>query len=33
VLDVLGPIPYAQLNAMADDTYPQGASNNWKEHF
>jgi len=33
VLDVLGPIPYAQLNAMLDDSYPRGARNYWKAHF
>jgi len=32
-MDALGPIPYAQLNAMLDASYPQGARNYWKSHF
>jgi len=32
-LDALGPIPYAQLNAMLDGSYPRGARNYWKAHF
>jgi hypothetical protein len=32
-LDALGPIPYAQLNAMLDAAYPQGARNYWKSRF
>ena len=33
VLDVLGPMPYCQLNAMLDDGYPKGALNYWKSSF
>ncbi len=33
VLDVLGPIPYSQLNMMLDDSFPKGARNYWKAHF
>jgi FAD/FMN-containing dehydrogenase len=33
VLDVLGPMPYCQLNAMLDDGYPKGALNHWKSSF
>jgi len=32
-MDALGPIPYAQLNAMLDASYPAGARNYWKSHF
>jgi len=32
-MDALGPIPYTQLNAMLDASYPQGARNYWKSHF
>lgn len=33
VVDAMGPIPYLQLNAMLDDSFPQGARNYWKSHF
>lgn len=33
VLDVLGPIPYSQLNMMLDGAFPKGARNYWKSHF
>jgi FAD/FMN-containing dehydrogenase len=33
VLDALGPIPYAGLNAMLDGSFPRGARNYWKSHF
>ena len=32
-MDAMGPIPYAQLNAMLDGSYPAGARNYWKSHF
>jgi FAD/FMN-containing dehydrogenase len=32
-MDAIGPIPYAQLNAMLDASYPPGARNHWKSHF
>jgi FAD/FMN-containing dehydrogenase len=32
-MDALGPIPYADLNAMLDASYPRGARNYWKSHF
>jgi hypothetical protein len=32
-MDVVGPIPYADLNAMLDASYPRGARNYWKSHF
>lgn len=32
-MDAMGPIPYAQLNAMLDESYPRGARNYWKSHF
>ena len=33
VMDAIGPIPYAELNAMLDASYPAGARNYWKSHF
>jgi FAD/FMN-containing dehydrogenase len=33
VMDAIGPIPYAQLNAILDASYPAGARNYWKSHF
>ena len=33
VLDVLGPIPYCQLNTMLDAGNPKGALNYWKSSF
>jgi len=33
VMDAMGPIPYAQLNAMLDESYPRGARNYWKSRF
>ena len=33
ILDVLGPMPYAQLNGMLDDGFPKGALNYWKTNF
>jgi FAD/FMN-containing dehydrogenase len=32
-MDAMGPIPYTQLNAMLDASYPPGARNYWKSHF
>jgi FAD/FMN-containing dehydrogenase len=32
-LDAVGPMPYAQLNAMLDGAYPRGALNYWKSSF
>ena len=32
-VDALGPIPYTQLNAMLDASYPKGARNHWKSRF
>jgi FAD/FMN-containing dehydrogenase len=33
VMDAMGPIPYTQLNAMLDASYPRGARNYWKSRF
>jgi FAD/FMN-containing dehydrogenase len=33
VLDLLGPIPYCQINAMLDAGLPRGARNYWKSSF
>jgi FAD/FMN-containing dehydrogenase len=33
VMDVLGPIPYVQLNGLLDASLPRGARNYWKSHF
>jgi len=33
VLDVVGPMPYCQVNAMLDADYPRGALNYWKSSF
>ncbi len=33
VLDMVGPIPYSQLNSMLDAGYPRGALNYWKSGF
>jgi FAD/FMN-containing dehydrogenase len=32
-VDVIGPVPYADLNAMLDASYPRGARNYWKSRF
>lgn len=32
-MDAMGPLPYADLNAMLDASYPAGARNYWKSHF
>jgi FAD/FMN-containing dehydrogenase len=32
-MDMLGPIPYVQLNALLDGAFPRGALNYWKSHF
>ncbi|MEO8753358.1 MAG: BBE domain-containing protein, partial [Casimicrobiaceae bacterium] len=32
-MDAMGPIPYTQINAMLDASYPSGARNYWKSHF
>jgi FAD/FMN-containing dehydrogenase len=33
VIDAIGPIPYAELNAMLDASFPRGARNYWKAHI
>ena len=33
VMDVLGPLPYCQMNTMLDAGYPAGALNYWKSAF
>ena len=33
VMDVIGPMPYSQVNAMLDAAYPRGAFNYWKSNF
>jgi FAD/FMN-containing dehydrogenase len=33
VMDAMGPMPYTQLNAMLDESYPRGARNYWKSRF
>jgi FAD/FMN-containing dehydrogenase len=33
IMDMLGPIPYTQLNSMLDASFPKGALNYWKSHF
>ncbi len=32
-MDAMGLIPFTQLNAMLDASYPRGARNYWKSHF
>jgi FAD/FMN-containing dehydrogenase len=32
-MDAIGPMPYAQVNAMLDAAYPRGALNYWKSSF
>jgi FAD/FMN-containing dehydrogenase len=32
-VDVIGPMPYCQVNAMLDAAYPKGALNYWKSNF
>jgi hypothetical protein len=32
-MDAIGPMPYSDLNAMLDASYPRGARNHWKSHF
>ncbi len=33
VMDVMGPMPYGQINGMLDMGYPRGALNYWKSRF
>lgn len=33
VMDVMGPMPYQQINSMFDMGYPRGALNYWKSRF
>ncbi len=33
VMDVIGPIPYQQMNTLMDASLPAGARNYWKSHF
>ena len=33
VMDVIGPMPYCQINGMLDMGYPRGALNYWKSRF
>lgn len=33
IMDVVGPMPYVQVNAMLDEDYPRGALNYWKSSF
>ncbi|MFP6741907.1 MAG: FAD-binding oxidoreductase [Alphaproteobacteria bacterium] len=33
VMDVMGPLPYSQLNSMMDGMFPRGALNYWKSSF
>ena len=33
VLDILGPMPYCQLNGLLDGAFPKGGRNYWKSHF
>ena len=33
VMDVIGPLPYCQMNTMLDAAYPPGALNYWKSAF
>ena len=32
-MEAMGPIPYSQLNAMLDGSYPRGARSYWKSRF
>jgi FAD/FMN-containing dehydrogenase len=32
-MDVIGPMPYSQVNAMLDAAFPRGALNYWKSNF
>ena len=32
-LDAIGPMPYAEINAMLDESVPRGALNYWKSSF
>jgi FAD/FMN-containing dehydrogenase len=32
-LDILGPMPYCQLNGLLDGAFPKGGRNYWKSHF
>jgi FAD/FMN-containing dehydrogenase len=32
-MDVVGPMPYCEVNAMLDAAYPRGALNYWKSNF
>jgi len=33
VMDVIGPLPYCQMNSMLDAAYPRGALNYWRSSF
>lgn len=33
VIDIVGPMPYCQVNALLDQDYPRGALNYWKSQF
>jgi hypothetical protein len=33
LMDMLGPVPYVELNGMLDAAFPKGALNYWKSHF
>ncbi|MBR0724151.1 FAD-binding oxidoreductase [Bradyrhizobium manausense] len=33
IMDLVGPMPYCQLNSMLDANYPRGALNYWKSNF
>ena len=33
IIDMIGPIPYADLNTVFDASLPRGARNYWKSHF
>lgn len=33
VMDVIGPMPYQQINSLMDGSFPSGARNYWKSHF
>src|SRR5262245_7885766 len=33
VMDVIGPLPYCQMNSMLDAGYPRGALNYWRSSF
>ena len=33
IMDVMGPMPYSQINSMLDDGFPRGSLNYWKSSF